>query len=61
MALLIGFGTLSKPLGIGPLLFWPKPRLALPWLEIWYTLGVLGLPWIYWLLSTWKTKRGRSA
>ncbi len=61
MALLIGFATLSKPLGIGPLLFWPRPTLAQPWLEIWFTLGVLGLPWIYWLLSTWKTKNGRYA
>jgi hypothetical protein len=57
MALLVGFATLSKPLGIGPMLFWPKPRLAQPWLEIWFTLGVLGLPWIYWLFSTWEIKR----
>lgn len=56
MALLIGFATLSRPLGIGPILTWPKPRLAQPWLEIWVTLGVLGLPWIYWLFSNLKSK-----
>jgi alpha-1,6-mannosyltransferase len=55
MALLAGFATLSKPLGIGPLLFWPSPRLSQPWLEIWFTLGVLGLPWLYWLFSNWKS------
>lgn len=61
MALLVGFATLSKPMGIGPVLFWPKPAIAQPWLEIWFTLGVLGLPWIYWLFSVWKVKRDRPA
>jgi hypothetical protein len=56
VALLTSFATLSKPLGIGPLLFWPKARLAQPWLEIWLTLGALGISWIFWLFSTWKLK-----
>jgi alpha-1,6-mannosyltransferase len=55
MALLAGFATLSKPMGIGPFLFWPRPRMAQPWLEIWFTLGVLGLPWLYWLFSIWRS------
>lgn len=60
MALLTGFATLSKPLGIGPALFWLRPRPAQPWLEIWFTLGVLGAPWIYWMKSTWKAKHDRA-
>jgi hypothetical protein len=54
LVLLFGFAALSKPLGIGPLLFWPRPTLPQPWLEIWFTLGVFGLPWAYWLISTLK-------
>jgi hypothetical protein len=61
LALLVGFATLSKPLAIGPKLFWPQTKLAQPWLEIYFTLGVLGVPWIYWLLSSWKTKRDCAA
>ena len=57
LSLLLGFAALVKPLGIGPLLFWPRPRLAEPWLEIWLSLGVLGLPWIYWSLSAWRHRR----
>lgn len=56
MVWLAGFAALSKPLGIGPLLFWSSPKLGQPWLEIWFTLGVLGLPWLYWLFSIWKSK-----
>ena len=52
LALLFCFAALSKPLGIGPELFWPKPQLDQPGLEIWFTLGIFALPWSYWLLSS---------
>ena len=54
MAVLFGFFTLSKPLGIGPVLFWPYPELQQPWLEIWLTLGVMGVPWLYGLFNIWR-------
>lgn len=56
MAVLFGFFTLSKPLGIGPILFWPHPELQQPWLEIWLTLGVMGLPWLVGLIHIWRAK-----
>jgi hypothetical protein len=56
MAVLFGFLTLSKPLGVGPALFWPRPELEKPWLEIWLTLGVMGPPWLYGLANIWKAK-----
>ena len=57
MAVLFGFLTLSKPLGIGPVLFWPHPVLEQPWLEIWLMLGVMGVPWLVGLFNIWKVKR----
>jgi hypothetical protein len=60
LVLLTSFATLSKPLGIGPILFWPKPSLTQPGLEIRFTLGVLGLPWLYWLIATIKSKYDQS-
>jgi alpha-1,6-mannosyltransferase len=56
MAVLFGFVTLSKQLGVGPLLFWPRPELEKPWLEIWLTLGVMGPPWLYGFANIWKAK-----
>ena len=56
MAVLFGFLTLSKPLGIGPILFWPHPELEQPWLEIWLTLGVMGIPWLVGFVNIWKAK-----
>ena len=59
LAVLVSFLTLSKPLGIGPLLFWPQPKLEQPWLEILFTLGVLGAPWLYSMLMIWKANHER--
>jgi hypothetical protein len=38
--------VLSKQFIIGPALLWPRPVLSQPWLELYLTLGVLGLPWL---------------
>jgi hypothetical protein len=42
---------------IGPLLFRPKPIFRQPELEIRFTLGVLGMPWLYALAAYWSSKR----
>lgn len=47
LALIFGFTALSKQLVAGPLLFWPRPKLPQPALEIQLTLIVLGLTWLY--------------
>ncbi|MFC1879083.1 hypothetical protein ACFLZW_04150 [Chloroflexota bacterium] len=39
--------ALSKGMLFGPLLLWPKPKFSQPTLEILFTLGVLGLSWLY--------------
>jgi hypothetical protein len=47
----------SKQLLAGPMLFRPKPELPQPELEIRFTLGVLGLPWLYALAAYFGSKR----
>jgi hypothetical protein len=52
-ALLFGFAALSKQFIWGPVL-WERPWPAQPWLEIRFTVGALGLPWLYGLGSLLK-------
>lgn len=47
LGLFSAFWALSKQFIFGPLLIWPQHRLAQPWLEIWFTLFVLGASWLY--------------
>ena len=56
-AILFGFAALSKQLLAGPILFLPRPTLHQPVLEIWFTLGVLGIPWLYALYTLWSSRR----
>jgi hypothetical protein len=59
LAILFGVAALSKTLVVGPYLFWPRYRFHQPWLEIWFTLGVLGIPWLFALFSLWKSRQPR--
>lgn len=57
LAVIFGFAALSKQFVAGAILWYP-PRLMQPWLEIWFTLGVMGVPWAAAiLLYFWKRKR----
>ncbi len=56
LSVLLGFAGLGKQFIVSPLLFWPRPSLAQPWLEIFYSLGVLGLPWSYTLYALWDAR-----
>jgi hypothetical protein len=59
LAILIGFLALSKQLVIGPILFVPRAQIPQPWLELWFTLGVLGIPWVLALYTAWKSYKER--
>jgi hypothetical protein len=59
-AIFFSLAALSKQLLAGPLLFRPRPILPQPELEMAFTLGVLGLPWLYWLASYWTSRRSAS-
>jgi len=56
-AIFFSLAALSKQLLSGPLIFKPKPIMSQPGLEIVFTLGVLGLPWLYWLASYGTARR----
>jgi hypothetical protein len=54
LAVIFGFTALGKQLVAGPLLFWPRPKLPQPGLEIRLTLIVMSLVWayaLYWLAA----------
>jgi hypothetical protein len=51
--------VLSKQFIIGPALLWPKPILPQPQLELYLTVGVLGLPWLTILYGAWGAFRRR--
>jgi hypothetical protein len=56
--------VLSKQFIIGPALFWPRPVLPQPQLELYLALGVLGLPWLavlYGLLGALRQRRSALA
>jgi hypothetical protein len=57
LGILFGFSALSKQLSIGPYLFYPDYRFPQPWFEILFTLGVLGIVWIYALYTLWKPQK----
>jgi len=59
-AVFFSLAALSKQFLAGPLIFRPKPILTQPGLEIVFTLGVLGLPWLYWLAAYWTSRRGET-
>jgi hypothetical protein len=62
LGIFISLAVLSKQLVMGPALFKPKPIYTQPELEARFTLGVLGLPWLYalWVyLEPWIPKPGR--
>lgn len=62
LAILFGFAALSKQLVLGPALFWPRPWLQQPWLEVCFTLGILIIPWTYALQAILRSRaRSRSA
>jgi hypothetical protein len=46
--------VMSKQFIIGPALFWPKPILPQPRLELYLAVGVLGLPWLVVLYGAWR-------
>jgi len=48
-AVFFSFAAMGKSLILGPLLFRPKPIFSQPAFEILFTVGVLGLSWIYYL------------
>ncbi len=50
-AIFFGLAVLSKQLVIGPYVYLPKIRYFQPAFEIIFTLGVLGLSWLYWLAA----------
>jgi len=50
-AVFFSLAVFSKPLLVGLFLFKPKPIYPQPWFEIIFTLGVLGLPWLYWIAA----------
>ena len=56
-AVFFSLAALSKQFLTGPLIFRPRPLLPQPELEIVFTLGVLGLPWLYWLAAYWTSRR----
>ncbi|HMD89531.1 MAG TPA: hypothetical protein VKF38_10245 [Anaerolineaceae bacterium] len=59
-ALFVCFACLSKPLLIEPLLLWKTPFEQEPWLEIKLSIGVLSLPWLYFLIMWGRQLRERS-
>ena len=56
LALIFGFSALSKQLIFGPLLYVPRPTIQQPWLEIWFTLGVIAPIWLYLLYEYVQTR-----
>jgi hypothetical protein len=60
-AAFFSMAALSKQLVIGPILFWPRPKLAQPELEALFTLGVLGLPWLYLAAGHFSPNQPKSA
>ncbi|MBN1148019.1 MAG: DUF2029 domain-containing protein [Anaerolineales bacterium] len=59
-AAFFSLAALSKQLLVGPWLFQPKPILQQPELEILFTLGTLGLPWLYWLAAYSTSLRSKA-
>jgi hypothetical protein len=60
LAVFFSLASLSKQLISGPILVKTRPRIEQPRMEILFTLGVLGLPWLYILalgLNQYVTKR----
>lgn len=60
LAVLLSFTSIIKDFLVSPLLNWTPHPMAQPWLEIWGTLAVFGLPWlyaIYGLVSYWRENR----
>ncbi len=52
LAVFFSLAALGKQLIVAPYLFDPKPVYEQPKLEVLFTLGVLGLPWLY-ALTIW--------
>lgn len=59
LGLFSAFWALSKQFVFGPLLIWPSHRLSQPWLEIWFTLAVLGPSWLFALFTILATKKSQ--
>jgi hypothetical protein len=51
LAVIFGFSALSKQFIVGPLLFGSRPFPPQPGLEFHFAIGVLGLSWLYAMLS----------
>jgi hypothetical protein len=56
LALVFGAAAILKQFVVAPALFLPQPKLSQPQLEIYFTLGVMGLPWLY-CLGEWIAKQ----
>ena len=46
-----------KQLLLAPMLFKPKPIFQQPELEVRFTIGVLGLPWLYLMAAYFDSER----
>ena len=59
VGIFIGFAVLVKQFIVAPYLYLPRPRFNQPWFEMAFTLGVLGLPWLFTLFTLWRERRSR--
>jgi len=59
-AIFFSLAVLSKQLIIGPYMYQPTYRYRQPKFEVLFTLGVLGLPWLYWLAARSAPERMQS-
>jgi hypothetical protein len=58
LAAISGFWILTKQFVIGPALLWPRPHFPQPWLEIWFTSGIMAVPWACALYALWASRGG---
>ncbi len=61
LALTSGFWVLTKQFIIGPAILWPRPHFPQPWLEIWFTFGILAIPWACALYTLWTSREKTSS
>lgn len=58
LAIVFGFAALSKQFAAGAVFYVP-PELPQPWLELWFTLGVMGVPWAAAGYALWRAVGNR--